>query len=710
MNGLEKRVVMLSSWKASGRFALVALLLAGWMVLTPTAVAAADESWTLRGSGWGHGVGMTQYGAMEMARDGRTAAQILQHYYTGTTYDLAPDTGRVSVNIRHRVVSTTMTTSALSPGGGEVMITVGSATVRGPVGTSLTVRPESGGAGLHVTCASCEPATSLSGSNVTISWDDDKTLISVDGKRYKDGRILATRVASPAAVNVVVQARIHDEYLDYVAEVPWSWPQEALRAQAAAARGYALVSVAGGLRSACDCHLYDSSVSQVFAGYPSEATLPYWSNWTNAVRAAGSPSDGYVVRHNGSIIQALYSSSSGGRTQNNEDVWGGSPLPYLRSVADPWSLRESNPRRAWRTQVSAATVAEAFGLPDVVRLDLSARTQAGAVAQATATSRSGENRTISGADLRSRLGTNSAHIERAAVRHGGADRFGTAAAVARGVPPSSAVLIASGEALVDATVGGSLAGAVQAPILLSSAGTLPKATTDELDRRRATLRTAYVIGGVGVVPSTVERALQDRGLEVIRLGGVDRHDTARAVASEVARHVKVSGVVVAESAAMPDVVSSSGPASALGLPILLTPSSGIHPTTVQALNDLAPGVAFIAGGLISTATESRIRSIVGSAQRLSGDDRYATAAAVATYFAPRIAGYTSAVVTSGEDGNLIDALSASTLGQPMLFVRPASLPPSTRSALQQLPAAERVVVVGGSAAVSDSVLVALRRS
>ena len=54
------------------------------------ASASADvaaTSWVMRGAGWGHSLGMSQYGAMEMAKDGYTAAQILKHYYTGTTYD-----------------------------------------------------------------------------------------------------------------------------------------------------------------------------------------------------------------------------------------------------------------------------------------------------------------------------------------------------------------------------------------------------------------------------------------------------------------------------------------------------------------------------------------------------------------------------------------------------------------------------------------------
>lgn len=686
---------------------LAAALIAPVIALAPSA-AAADQPWSISGSGWGHGVGMSQYGALEMARDGRTAAQILEHYYQGTTYDRVPDTALITVNIEHRVSAATMTTAALGAGGGAVTITVGGNTMRGLAGASFAARPHSD-TDLSVTCSLCTPVASLTGPKATVRWDDDKTLISVGGKRYRDGRIVVTRAGTAAAVNVALEARIHDEYLNYVAEVPWSWPQEALRAQAAAARGYALVRLAQGTRAECDCHVYDTSVSQVFAGYPDATSMASWPRWVDAVHSAGSATHGYVVRHNGAIIQALYSSSSGGRTQNNEDVWAGTPLPYLRSVNDPWSVRPSNPRSSWTAKVDADTVAKAFGLPDVVRLDLSARTEAGAVARATATSIGGVTSTITGSEVRSGFGVHSAFIARTGERYGGADRYATAAAVAREVPASTAVLIASGEALVDATLGGPLAGAVQGPILLSSDATLPKATIDELNRRGASVRTAYVLGGTSVVPVAVERTLRERGLDVVRLGGSDRFATSRVVASEVAKHVEVNEVLLAEGAALADVVSSSGPAAALGMPILLTPRDRLHHLAAQALGELAPDMAHVVGGHITTSTEESTATLVGSVGRLSGPDRYSTAAAVVSRFAKEM-GYSAAVVTSGQDANLIDALAASALRQPILFVRPTSLPADTRAAIQHLPAAGRIVAVGGTSAVSDAVLLATRRS
>jgi hypothetical protein len=59
-----------------------------------------------------------------------------------------------------------------------------------------------------------------------------------------------------------------------------------------------------------------------------------------------------VILHNGSPIQALYSSSSGGHTEHNENVWGGTPLPYLRGVPDGPDDVSANPNHTWRVEMS----------------------------------------------------------------------------------------------------------------------------------------------------------------------------------------------------------------------------------------------------------------------------------------------------------------------------------------------------------------------
>ena len=700
---------------ASARRILIAALASVSLTVVPVAVPAAhaaDESWSLSGSGWGHGVGMSQYGAREMAADGKDAKEILAHYYPGTTFDAVPDTATIAVNLRAGVTSSTMVTSALASGGGKVTVAAGDMTMTGDA-ASLRATPQSDGTGVAVTCGTCTPVTSMTGPSATISWDDDKTLISVDGTRYKDGRITISRAATGTAIHVVAQTRIHDEYLDYIAEVPWSWPAAALEAQAAAARAYALVAYARGVQQNCSCHVYNTTASQVFGGYPPADRLSSWDNWRAAVRATGTETSGYVPRHGGAVIEATYYSSSGGRTQNNEDVWVGDPQPYLRSVADPWSLRAGNPFATWTASVGATNLATAFRLPDVARLDLSSRFTSGAVDRAVATASDGRVSTVDGRTLAARVGLRSSYISRHGSRLGGSDRYATAARVAAAVPDgASAVVIAGGEqrSLVAATVGGPLAGVVGAPILLTRVGELPGETATELDRRAGALKTAYVLGGEGAVSSVVVNQLQGRGLTVVRLGGASRYETSQLVAEEIARHRSVTAVVVAEGRALSDVVSASGPSAALGHPILLTTATTLHPAAAASLAGLGPDRAYLAGGWIKGAAESAIKTAVPAVTRLSGADRYATSAALARAFAPRMGDYRTAVISSGLDVNLVDSISAGALQKPMILVRPTALPSAAQAGLQQLPGAGRIIAIGGTGVVSDAVLLAARRS
>lgn len=686
--------------------------LVGALVLTGAPAAVAETApWSLSGAGWGHGIGMSQYGASQMAVDGYSAAEILGHYYTGTTYDLVPDTAVISVNLLKNAASASMTTTQLTAGGGAVTVTGGATTMTGGLGAVLTATAPAGGTGVTITCATCTPS-SVTGSRLTVEFDDDRTLLALAGRSYRDGKMSVTRAGTPNTVNVVAQVRIHDEYLDYIAEAIWSWHEEALKAQAAAARGYALVALAKGLQPDCDCHVSNTSSSQVFAGYPT-TDLPFWPRWTSAVRAAGSATQGYVVRYNGQIIEAFYSSSSGGRTQNNEDVWGGMPLPYLRSVDDPWSLRAANPRRSWTVLRNQGQMASAFGLPDVARLDLSRRYVSGGVASAVATSSTGATATISGEQMRSRLNLNSSYVQRLEVRHGGSDRYATAVAVASQVPVTAqSVVIASGEpaSLIDATVGGPLAGAVGGPILLTRLGGLPQVTINELNRRSASLRTAYILGSEGTVSAAVESQLRARGLDVVRLGGSNRYATARLVAAEIAKHRSVRSVVVAAGHAIPDVVSSSGPSAALGQPILLTAPTVLSTDAQRALSALRPTTAYLVGTWVTGAAESAIRSAVPTVTRLSGPNRYATAAAIAREFAPQMTGYDRVVISSGLDANLVDAISAGPLKQPMLFVAPTAAPAVTIEAVQRLPRAGTVAAIGDTNAVGAAVQLAVRRS
>jgi stage II sporulation protein D len=115
-----------------------------------------------------------------------------------------------------------------------------------------------------------------------------------------------------------------EEYLYSVlgAEMPASWPQEALKAQAVAARSYALHRRDRSLTDSYD--VGTTTAYQVYKGLASEAP---------STIAAVDATRGQVLTHGGRVIEAVFHSSSGGHTENVEDIWQ-QPLPYLRSVPD----------------------------------------------------------------------------------------------------------------------------------------------------------------------------------------------------------------------------------------------------------------------------------------------------------------------------------------------------------------------------------------
>ncbi|KQU69393.1 SpoIID/LytB domain-containing protein [Phycicoccus sp. Root101] len=699
---------------------------------TARSSAAAASSWVLRGAGWGHGIGMSQYGAFEMARAGYTAPQILKHYYTGTTYDAVSDSQTLDVNILNQVSGSSTVTAvpslvAAGNGGGAFTVTVAgdSRTITGALGDAVSFSRV--GDTIKASCSSCTGVSSLAGTTAILRWDslpgmNDKTLMKIGGTLYRDGTV-RMKPYGTSSWNVVNRVRLHDEYLDYIAESPWSWNLEALKAQAAAARGYALSkyqALGGTVRASCDCHLYDTTADQVYAGYSTvlgNGNQPYWANWRNAVRAAGTSATGYVARSKGTIIQAFFSSSSGGRTENNEDVWGGTPLPYLRGVSDPWSLKDSNPARAWRQVASAPSLARVFGLSDVARLDLSDRTANGGVRTATATSTAGTVRTVTGDQLRSVVASgtpfsgqvNSTMIRHLTTRLSGADRYASAAAVAaRTTSSAGAVVVAAGDGLlVDASVSGPLAATVGGPLLLTQQSKLPAATIAELNRRGSAVKTAYVVGGAGVVSDAVAAQLRSRGLTVTRLGGSNRFETSAVVAKAIKARRATPTVVVAGGEGLPDALGVSGPASALREPILLTPAGGLSSYTWSALSALKPTSARVVGGsaVVATGVEDQLRRAgVTTVTRLGGTDRYAVSAAVASFYRSRVPVQSEIVLTSGRNESLVDSLVAGTLQRVIALTPGSSLGDDALATLQTSSQLETLTAVGGTAVVSAATL------
>jgi stage II sporulation protein D len=152
------------------------------------------------------------------------------------------------------------------------------------------------------------------------------------------------------------------------------------------------------------CNVYSTTADQVFAGYAKESGAG-GAQWVAAVTATEPTSTtGIAVTYHGAIVTAYYFSSSGGRTQNSEDVWVAA-LPWARSVDDHWSLDPSiNPTYShWSQTRTQAQVAAAFGLPDVASYSVTAWTAGNGARTVVARSSAGATAAVSGETLRSRL-------------------------------------------------------------------------------------------------------------------------------------------------------------------------------------------------------------------------------------------------------------------------------------------------------------------
>lgn len=670
--------------------------------------ASATGPWSFSGSGFGHGVGMSQYGALAQAKAGRSAAQILGSYYSGTTYDQVTDTQTIRVNIVRGRSSQTIAGTSRASGGGTLTVTAGSSTMRAAAGTAVSLRRS--GSSVVASCSSCSP-TSVTGSSVRVTWDESRTDLNLSGKRYRHAPFVVTPTPGASTIEGVLHLRLSDEYLDQVREVPWGWPAAALQAQAAAARAYALRKVVAGVRAQCACHVQDGVTDQVYGPVPVGSAATGWSAWRAAVAAGGSSTTGYVPRYGGQVIEALYSSSSGGHTVNNEDVWGGTPVPYLRGVPDSWSTTADNPRRAWTSSVTSAQLADAFDLPDVASLDLSERTSAGSVRYARATSASGTTRALRGDEMRRALGLSSAAIHRPTDRISGSYPPDLAAASARAVPLSAdTVVIASTyeEDIAHLVMARPLAGALQAPLLLSGNARLTGATRRELDRRGSAIRRAYVVAGGPMVGSEAIRELRARGITVTRVGLSDKDYTSAAVVDLMARRGTITRAGIATSSSTLEASAFSAVAGTRREPIVWATSSGVGWRTLAALDRAGVGTVRMLGSTrkVPQAVEDDLRAGGLNTQRFGAATSTEVAADLAHYFR-RSYPATRVVLARTSSGQTIDAVLAAGLGAPVLVVTTSASWPTT-GLVQRSPQWPAVTAFGSATRVGSGALTRVR--
>jgi stage II sporulation protein D len=301
---------------------LTALLAA----LALPAAASAGTVFLLDGRGWGHGVGMSQWGAEGYARHGYDYKQILAHYYRSTTLaTVQPRPVRVLlVRNKHAItVGSSAPFVVTDASGRRFHLRASTITVKRPVKLKhrrlrFPLRIEPGAQPLLVEYAG-----------------------------YRGDVVVHAAPDGVTAVNVVPL----DRYLRGVVpwEAPRGWHEATYRAQAVAARSYTLATLHAGK----DFDLFPDQRSQMYGGIAAERPE------TNLAIGATA---GQVLTYGGRVIPCFYFSTSGGRTSSVHDAWPrASQVPYLVSVSDPYDY--ISPHHVWpTTTLTAARIAHVLHL------------------------------------------------------------------------------------------------------------------------------------------------------------------------------------------------------------------------------------------------------------------------------------------------------------------------------------------------------------
>lgn len=337
--------------------------------------ASAASMFYIQGAGNGHGVGMSQYGAYGYALHGKDYRFILAHYYSGTA---------IGTTDPSRVV--------------RVLLSDGPAAFAGATRAGKK---------------KLDPSLTY-----TLRALADGSLILSQSSGKKVGRFPAPLVVTgPGPLSVAglgayrgalefrpdghggvqtVDALGVDDYVRGVisAEMPATWSPEALKVQAVAARTYAITSAPVG----AGFDLYRDTRSQMYLGIAAE---------TPATDAAVAATRGQIVTYAGAPVVTYFSASSGGQTEDVENVWPrATPEPWLRGVPDPYDGAAGNPYYRWSYRM--ATAAAAAKLKSLVKgklvgIEVLMRGASPRIRLANVVGSEGTT-TVTGAELQRRLG------------------------------------------------------------------------------------------------------------------------------------------------------------------------------------------------------------------------------------------------------------------------------------------------------------------
>lgn len=398
----------------------------------PIGAASATEvaTVTFEGSGWGHGVGLSQYGAYGASRDGWTAEQITSHFYNGTTLEVMGAEGSsvsaaedIWVGLDRNLDSVTLIARTIDwsdPAALTVHRAADEMTWELADGDRLEIsRVEDNTCDLTFS-GSFEETVEGGSCRLDITWDGDAEFptraVEVDGCEFVDWNgkendpsvgylyrpcvyargYMVIRPPGDGSVGPFDMSMVMglEDYMLGISEMPYWWGRAAnggmaaLESQVIAARSYARElqlyrGTPGSNSCGAWCHVRDDTYDQRYIGWGHG-----WSTWIEAVEntelkvmthpdAATSP---YAANDTENIVRGYYSSSSGGKTENAHEVLvgGSSPRPYHSSVDDKWALDPSlNFRASWSFDFSADYVASRVGLDSLTSIIVTERNTSG---------------------------------------------------------------------------------------------------------------------------------------------------------------------------------------------------------------------------------------------------------------------------------------------------------------------------------------------
>ncbi|MFL5840289.1 MAG: SpoIID/LytB domain-containing protein [Thermoleophilaceae bacterium] len=315
----------------------LALLTALALALTAPQAFAASSNFTIRGAGFGHGIGLSQYGAYGYAAHGSGWKDIVLHYYTGTR--LGNAAGRTIRVLMQSGKSSAWFNGATRAGSKKL----------NPDATYRVMRH-----GLNQVELRTARGKKLGTFEAPLTIASSAGSLVLQGRSMNgltNGRYRGSLEVRPGLFGglAVVNALPLDDYVKgvIVGEMPTSWPQEALQAQSVVARSYSLVTDAGGA---------------VFDQYPDTRSQMYYgmSRETSGTNQAVAATAGQVVMYGSQVASTYYFSTSGGRTENIENSWPGTAaVPYLKSVDDPYD--QASPYHRWRRAYSSKGLDAKFG-------------------------------------------------------------------------------------------------------------------------------------------------------------------------------------------------------------------------------------------------------------------------------------------------------------------------------------------------------------